>query len=342
MKRIRYGIIGGGAWGHCYAEAITNDTESELTVIAEIAEETQYLLKRDFPDITVTADYRELLESDIDVAAVVLPNHLHHKVGRDVLLAGKHLLIEKPFAVTSKECDELIQLAEEKKRDIIVGHQFRLSSLWGKIKTMIDNGFIGRPRYVLIELSRNPFRSGADGWRYDPKRVGDWILEEPIHFLDLAVWYLERFAKPVSVSAVSNATDAALEPLRDNVGANIMFSDGSFAVVAQTTGAFEHHQTVKIVGTNGSLWGSWSGAMDRTRHSQFFLKASDGKDVREIPIENRVGELFELEEQIHRVTRLIMQRNVLPHCTGSEGRFAVRLSQWVAESSRKKTPIIIS
>ena len=70
---------------------------------------------------------------------------------------------------------------------LAIGFELRLSSVWGKVKAMLDAGAIGEPRYVLIELWRRPYRTGSDGWRYDPARVGSWILEEPIHFFDFAI-----------------------------------------------------------------------------------------------------------------------------------------------------------
>ena len=48
---------------------------------------------------------------------------------------------------------------------------------------------MGKPQYVLVELARNAYRQGSCGWRYDIEQVGNWILEEPIHFFDLARWY---------------------------------------------------------------------------------------------------------------------------------------------------------
>ena len=51
-------------------------------------------------------------------------------------------------------------------------------------RMLIEDDYLGQPQYALVELSRNPYRPGADGWRYDISRVGNWILEEPIHFFD--------------------------------------------------------------------------------------------------------------------------------------------------------------
>ena len=90
-------------------------------------------------------------------------------------------------------------------RVLSIGHELRLSSQWGEIKSTIDRGEIGEPRYILVELSRRPYRLGADGWRYDIGRVGNWILEEPIHFFDLARWYLSGAGAPADVYATASA-----------------------------------------------------------------------------------------------------------------------------------------
>ena len=114
------------------------------------------------------------------------------------LEAGKHVLLEKPMVLTVEHCDELIALAREKNRVLAVDHEMRLSALWGRVKQLIDDGVVGTPQYVLLELSRFPYRLGSEGWRFDINRVGNWILEEPIHFFDLARWYLAGYGEPVS------------------------------------------------------------------------------------------------------------------------------------------------
>ncbi|MCL2622346.1 MAG: Gfo/Idh/MocA family oxidoreductase [Planctomycetaceae bacterium] len=359
---VRYGIVGLGAWGRCYANAIQQScltgvpaSDVTLTAIATGKEETVAAVQAEFPDAAVVADHRNLVtRDDVDVVAVVAPNHLHYAICTDALNAGKHLLVEKPFTLTVEDCEALIRLADAKKCHLMVGHQFRLSSLWGKIKELIDDGFLGRPKYALIELSRNPYRQGDDGWRYDQKRVGNWILEEPVHFLDLACWYFEKFAQPVSLYASANqsgctsgtgqnagsAAGSTIPELYDNLSAVINFSDGSHATVAQTLSAFEHHQTVKISGTCGALWAGWSGALDRTRHPDFFLKTFDGNqchqrnnEVVTVPITKMTGELYELEDQIALMADVVRGKAEV-HCTGKDGCRSVMLSNAAQESAR--------
>ena len=322
---VRFGLIGFGAWGKCHAQAIANTPGAELCAIAAQSEETCQAARAAYPSADVDRDYAALLEgTDLDVIDVVLPSHLHHEAASAVLSAGKHLLLEKPMCLSVPECDSLIQLAKQRQCLLAVGHELRLSSLWRRVKEMVDEGFVGEPQYVLLELSRKPYRHGADGWRYDVQRVGNWVLEEPIHFFDLARWYFEAAGEPTTVVAAANSRQAGHPELQDNFSAIVRFESGAYAVVSQTLCAFEHHQTVKLTGTRGALWASWSGAMDRTRHPTFFLKAFDGQQVTEIPITKTTGEIFELEDQVAMLVRAIREGEPLA-CNGEDGKWSVAM-----------------
>jgi myo-inositol 2-dehydrogenase/D-chiro-inositol 1-dehydrogenase len=266
---------------------------------------------------------------------------LHHEIASTVLASGKHLLLEKPMALSLRECDDLISLANQHGRLLAIGHELRLSSLWQKVKALIDNGAVGEPKYVLVELSRRPYRQGSQNWRYDIGRVGNWILEEPIHFFDLARWYLQSAGEPQDVYAAANSLQPSHPELQDNFSAIVRYPRGAYAVISQTLGAFEHHQTVKVTGTKGTLWASWSGAMDRTLHPKFSLRAFDGERVEEVPIDKITGEVFELEDQISMLTTAIREGKPLS-CTADDGRWSVAMCLAAARSIETNTPVHVA
>jgi myo-inositol 2-dehydrogenase/D-chiro-inositol 1-dehydrogenase len=325
QRPVRFGLIGFGAWGKHHADAIHKCPDAQLVSIAARSPASVAAAREAYPAARVYDDYRQLIAAgEIDCIDVVVPSHLHVEVGSAVLSAGHHLLLEKPMGVSLAECDQLIDLSQQHKRLLAIGHELRLSSMWGLAKQMIDDGFIGQPLYALVELSRNPYRQGADGWRYDIQRVGNWILEEPIHFFDLARWYLSACGEPTSVFATANSKQVGHPELQDNFSAILRFAGGAYAVVTQTLCAFEHHQTVKVTGTRGALWAAWSGAMDRTRHPTFSLRAFDGEQVQTLQIDKPTGELFELEDQIQRMCAAV--RDEVPlHCTAHDGRWSVAM-----------------
>jgi myo-inositol 2-dehydrogenase/D-chiro-inositol 1-dehydrogenase len=183
----------------------------------------------------------------------------------------------------------------------------------------------------MIELWRNPYRLGTDGWRYDIRRVGNWILEEPIHFFDLARWYFGGCGDPLSVYARANARDPQRPELQDNFSAIVDFPDGRYAVISQTLSAFEHHQVAKLTGSKGSLWASWSGAMDRALHPTFFLKHFDGEKLVEVPVPKAAGEVYELAEEITGMAAAVRGR-CPPRVTGDDGLWSVAMCLKAQES----------
>jgi len=331
-RRVRYGLIGYGAWGAHHARVIAAGQDTELVAIAVRSEKSRAAARTTHPHSLLYDNYGDLLRRpDIEVIDVVVPSHLHHEIGRAVLEAGKHLLMEKPMALNVAQCDDLIALAAQKRLLLAIAHEFRFSSLWGKVKEMVDAGVIGDLRYCLIELWRKPYRLGSDGWRYDINRVGSWILEEPIHFFDLARWYFSSAGDPLSVSASASHKCPDHPELLDNFTATLHFPNGGYAVVSQTLAGYEHHQVVKLTGTKGALWASWSGALDRTFTPTFWLKHFNGENLIEVPLPKVTGEVFELEEVVAQMAKAV-RGEPLRCATGFDGRWAVAMCLRAQES----------
>lgn len=339
MSAVRVGLIGYGAWGRHHARAIASVPDAELTAICARSGESAAAARRDHQHATIYSSYQELLErEELELCDVVLPSDLHFDVSRAVLESGRHLLLEKPMTLSIARCRELIDLARARSRVLAVGHELRLSSLWGKVKQLVDAGAIGEPLYALIELWRRPYRLGSDGWRYDIHRVGSWILEEPIHFFDLARWYLSGAGEPVSVYARANGKRADRPELHDNFSAILNFPGGRYAVISQTLAAWEHHQTAKLTGSDGALWASWSGAMDRTFEPTFSLKMQSGDALADVPIDKPSGEVYELVDEVAAVVRAVRDGGAVP-CSGEDGLWSVAMCLKAAESLESGQPV---
>jgi myo-inositol 2-dehydrogenase/D-chiro-inositol 1-dehydrogenase len=140
---------------------------------------------------------------------------------------------------------------------------------------------------------------------------------------------------------MANSRQPDRPELQDNFSAIVTMNGGAYAVVSQTLAAFEHHQTVKVTGTRGALWASWSGAMDRTRHPTFSLRGFDGEQVREIPITRTTGELFELEDQIAMLAAAVRDNRPLS-CTAEDGRWSVAMCLAAQQSVDSGTVVAIS
>lgn len=316
---IRFGLIGYGLWGRHHAAAIKGAPGAELVAIACGDGASAAAAREAHPDVPLYTDYRQMLaQSDIDAVDVVVPNHLHCEIGTAALDAGKDVLLEKPMALTVAECDRLIAAARRNGRVLTIGHEFRLSTQWGALKTIIEAGDIGTPLYANVSLFRFPYRPGSGSWRYEPGKVGSWTLEEPVHFFDSLMWYFEAWGDPVSVLSIgsSKGRDAGMS---DNFTSIVRWPGALYAVVTQTLAGFEHHHVMEIVGTEGSMRTWWSGTMDRTREPAFEIKVQrKGQKACETLKVAPSGELFELEEELRRAVTAFRERK--PIVSGEEAR----------------------
>lgn len=322
---MRFGLIGYGLWGRHHAEAIVKAPGAELAAIACESERTAAAARERFPEVAIHRDTRSLLDDvSIDAVDIVVPNHLHEPIGIAALEAGKHVLLEKPMALSVAACDRLIAAADASGKVLTIGHEFRLSTQWGRIKSLIDEGAIGSPLYANVSLYRFPYRQGSAGWRYDRDRVGSWILEEPVHFFDSVMWYFAELGDPESLVAFGNARpsqDAARTrpAMADNFSTVMRWPGGEYAIITQTLAGFEHHHVMEIVGTEGSIRTWWSGAEDRTREPSFELKLQRaGAERAETMQLGASGELFELDEELRLVVDAF--RNGKPIVSGEEAR----------------------
>ena len=330
---MRFGLVGYGLFGRCYARCINEAPNAVLAAIATTSADNQEAARAAHPGTRVLGDWRSLLAlGEVDAVAIVAPNHLHAEMAIAALDAGKHVLVEKPMAVTIEECDRVVEAQRRSGRRLAVGHEFRLSRQWAPVRDLIAEGAIGQPRYINLSLFRFPYRQGGAGWRYDPARVGSWILEEPIHFYDLMMWYLEGLGPPRSVQACG--TPAGEHGMFDNFTSWLAFPGGAYATITQSLAGFGHHLVLEVTGAAGAIRGWWSAADARSNEPVFQLhlqRAGRGEPER-LPV-GASGELVELAAEIRYLSAAFARGETL--VTAEEGRRAVRVCLEAERSLRE-------
>jgi myo-inositol 2-dehydrogenase/D-chiro-inositol 1-dehydrogenase len=295
---MRVALIGYGAWGRHHARALDEAPSAQLVAVVAHGDASAAEAAADRPDVTVHRDAAAVLnDPSIEAVVIAAPNALHAELGLAALRAGKHVLLEKPMALTLADCDALVAAARDSGRVLTIGHELRVSTQWGRVKALIGEGAIGAPRHIGISLFRFPYRSGSGGWRYDPGRVGSWILEEPVHFFDLLLWYGAAWGPPVALRAI-----AAGDPAMPNaLAVTLRFAGGQFATLNTVVGGFEHHVALHVMGEAGAIRSLWSAAMDRSfapmASLQLFRGRAQPGEQAEVLALGQSGEVFELVTQ---------------------------------------------
>src|SRR2546429_5689011 len=146
---ISVGVVGCGYWGPLLVRNFKGLSDCRLKAVCDVSEARLRHLKALYSDVEGVIDYRGLLDGGkLDAVVIATPVKSHYALAKASLLAGKHTLIEKPMASSSEECEELIQIAQEKGLVLMVGHTFLYSPAVKKIKEIVDRGDIGDIRYI--------------------------------------------------------------------------------------------------------------------------------------------------------------------------------------------------
>lgn len=146
---IQVGVVGCGYWGPNHIRNFRLLPNCRMKVVCDLDPDRLNHMLRIYPDLQAVSDFNEMISSDELNAVVIATSVKHHyRMAKASLLAGKHTMVEKPMASTSEECRELIQIANEKKLTLMVGHTFLHSPAVIKIKEIVDSGDIGEIRYI--------------------------------------------------------------------------------------------------------------------------------------------------------------------------------------------------
>ncbi len=138
---------------------------------------------------------------DVDIVDICLPTGLHCEHFEMALARGKHVLCEKPMALTIEDCDRMIQAAAKSSVRTMVGHVIRFWPEYQVVKQIVDSGEIGKVQWVSARrLSPLPMWSW-DGWIIDPVRAGGAILDMAIHDVDYINYLIGSPGRIASVGA---------------------------------------------------------------------------------------------------------------------------------------------
>lgn len=328
---MRFGLIGGGRWAQVHKDALET-VRAELAGVLVASQASAERIRSEWAVPSFT-DLEAFLATDLDAVIVASPNYLHADHAVAALRTGRHVLIEKPMALTLSGCDRILAAAEEADRVVAVGLEMRFFKLFDHVKQLIGDGAIGRPLHLRLDLWRRPYRAGAGGWKSDPAKVGSSILEEPIHYLDLARWYLAPFAgEPRSVTAW--ATERPNAPsARENLDVMLDFGSAK-ALVTRSIAAWDHKVRLQLVGESGALEAQWRGEMDLDPHpdQSLTLRRGTGADaeVVSIPVAPS-GHAFDVPKQTQ-AFMAAMKGEATQIASAADGRASVALCLAVEEA----------
>jgi len=213
---VNLAVLGIGYWG---PNLLRNFSQLDGVTVAAVCDtDTSRLayIHQKYPGPRLIEDYREVLaDSNIQAVAVVLPAKLHYEIAKDALQAGKHVFVEKPLALSSEECLQLIHVAEENDKVLMVGHTFEYNAAVNVLKGEIKNGILGEVYYIDSQrLNLGKIRQDVNVmWNLAP------------HDVSMILYVLQQ--EPLAVSA--RGVSYLQEGIEDVVFMDLVFESGVHA-----------------------------------------------------------------------------------------------------------------
>ena len=183
---VRLGVIGFGYWGPNLVRNFQNHSQSKVVAVADLEEDRLKPLAKRYPDVQLTRDFQTILKNNsIDAVAIATPVSTHYALTKAALKAGKHVLVEKPLAASSREGLELHELARSSGKILMVGHTFEFNPAVVKIAELLKADRLGNLHYidsVRVNLGRYQADGGNVIWDLGPHDISiilHWVGRMP-------------------------------------------------------------------------------------------------------------------------------------------------------------------
>ena len=375
MSKIKAAVIGAGFMGRVHTEGIRRLGNVEVVAVAAITADEAATFGKVMGIDKTTGDYREILaDPSIQAVHVCTPNALHYKISMDAMRAGKHVLCEKPLALSAAEAKEMAALAREKGLANCVNHNLRYYPLLQHARRMIEKGELGEILVVQGTYSQDWLLYDTDfNWRVETRDngalramgdIGSHWMDMIQHLTgqkitsvcaDLAIFHKTRKKPKVAVETFAGKQlrpeDYEEVPIdTDDYGAVLLKlgrrAHGAFTVSQVSAGCKNRFQ-VEIFGTkSGLIWNQeepntlWIG--ERNSPNKIVVKdpsliESTVSSFAEMPGGHAEGYGDAHKQVYKRFYRKVADPSApVEYPTFEDGAWGMHLLEKVLESSRKR------
>jgi len=335
---VRIGIIGcGKITERASLPNIKNYPKASVTCLCDIEVEKAREKKKTFglDGAEVTADWKKLVtRRDVDAVFVNTPNYLHGEMAVGAAENGKHVLVEKPIAISAKAADAMIAAAKDAGVSLMVEQTQRFDPVHQAAKKFIDSGRLGRINTIRGRIGHagpEYWSEGKSHWFYDrTKSGGGAMIDVGVHILDLIRWFSGKRITEVCANIRTLEKDV---PVDDNGSVLLRFEDGSIGHVEASWTTRPYEVLTFTYGTNGKLLtaiGSEEPIVAR------MAKAGKGEDPN-CPLEDVIPALGPgngWENAIHYFIDCVEKRR-RPFVSGEEGNETIKVILAAYESAAR-------
>jgi len=250
MNKIKFGVVGFGNIGKRHVQHILNNEQAQLVAICDektIEEKIEGV--RYFTSIDAM-----LQDENIDVVNVCTPNYLHHPHTMLSLQYKKHVVCEKPMAISVSQCNEMIEAAIENEKTIFVVKQNRFNEPVQQVKKLMNENVLGNIYFINVNCfwNRNEYYYNESNWRGKKELDGGCLFTQFSHFIDI-LYYL--FGEIKNVQGLIKNFNHAYTEVEDSGSFVMETINGAIVNFNFSTCSFEKNMegAITILAENGTV-----------------------------------------------------------------------------------------
>jgi predicted dehydrogenase len=326
---LRTVIIGAGVISHSHARAIYN-LGIDIAGILDLDQGRARELASQYGSRAIgTLD--EVIE-EVDMVHILTPPFQRVELVRQAAVAGKHIYIEKPLAVSVDDAREIVALVAENKVKLITGFNMRFRSGYRMLQDAVRDGRLGD---VIGVFSHRLGTGGGvkvnTGWRTNPNLACGMSIESLSHDIDMLLHLVDGV---ISVSANTYGTIPEVPNLDNNAAVTFRLKNGGSGTIHASWSSFLHYSSRGVIGTKGSAMLTGDDQFDFTN---FIIKTEDMPYRQIINIDDRY--LWPIQDhssylEINKHFKECIEKDFSPLATGEDGLRALVFSQAILESNR--------
>ncbi len=337
---MKFAVIGCGHITLRHAEALQALPNANLLAACDTDEVRAQEFAQNYGAAAYTNYHEMLARPDIDIVTICVPSGLHTQIGVDVAAAGKHVLVEKPIALTLADADALIDACKLANVRLGVVLQNRFNPPMVALRSALDQGLLGRLLLGNATVRWHRPQSYYDvGWRGTQSMDGGILLNQAIHHVDALSWLMGEVQ---SVYAYMDTLNHEIE-VPDVCVASLRFTSGAVANIEASTLTFPHNLegSVAVFGDKGSVKVGGT-ALDRTD----FWKVEGQLEQEQEILVDQYENMPESRGYSHRmqIAEMIsaVEEERPPSTSGEEARKSLALVLSIHESAETGREVMIN
>lgn len=334
---MNFAIVGCGFIAKKHAKAIQEIEEATLVAVCDKVPEMMNFYVEEY-DAKPYEELGDMLKNEeIDVVCICTPSGLHAPLAVQIADANKHIILEKPIAMTLKETDEIIDACEKNNVKLAVVHPNRFRPVVQELRKILDQNLLGKISHVnaTVNWNRNQEYYDQAPWRGTKEYDGGVLMNQAIHNLDLLLWFMGRPEEVFSMEA-TRLRNIEAEDVSTGL---IKFESGVLGTVETSTTVYpkNYEESITIFGEKGTVKIGGANALN-FEHLDIKDMSIDKIDKLKDKIKGDTwgvpGHQMIIEDMINSI-----KEKKSPAVTGEDGRNALELVLSFYDSARLNQPI---